>query len=112
MLISELMEQVNNGTLVREARPFADDSVFIERVHELERTYSMRWYEFMENLGHYERIATGVQRMDFAEWKILCDKFSDQLDEGLEGLTIMASPPIQEELFFNEGPRDRAFLFC
>ncbi len=110
MLISELMEQVRTGSLLNDARPFAGDEVFIERIREFERVYQMEWYIFLGKITHQELVAMEPQeRLDYAEWKMLCEKFSDQLEDGL---TIMASPPLCGAAKDGKGPSNRAFSFA
>ena len=114
MLIAELMEQVKGGVCMGEDVPFAEDAVFLARVKEFERKYHMPWFEFLQKLDTHSLRANGEsERLDFAEWRMLCEVYSDKLREGLESLATMASPPVIEfEFEAHEGPRNRAFALC
>ena len=114
MLIHDLMKQVEEGTFQSQCRPFADDSVFVDRIHELESIYQRPWYEFMQLMDEHKiNPVTEQERLDYAEWRMLCQRFSGALEDGLEGLTITATvgPPIYEpESSVKEGPSNRAFF--
>jgi hypothetical protein len=111
MLIEELMMQVKDGSILASARPASADSVFLDRIKQFEQAYKMRWFEFLERYDQHElRDASDEQRIDFAEWYMLCQRFSEQLEEGIN---IFASPPLTDSsVFENEGPSNRAFLLC
>jgi hypothetical protein len=113
MLIEELVMQLESGTIQPYVGPLTDDSEFLERIHNLETMYKMHWFEFVQKFDQHKiEPRSDKERLDFAEWDMLCRRFADQLEDGLEGLTIMASPPTttdQSEQI--EGPSNRAFCF-
>ena len=114
MLIEELIKQLDNGSLEKALDPYTSDSVFLQRISTFETGYDLKWYEFMQAFDEHKlKPQDDCERLDFAEWRILCQKFEDKLEDGLEGLTIMASPPTAEcENEYSQGPSNRAFYFC
>jgi hypothetical protein len=110
MSIEQIMNRVKDGSLLAEARQPCTDSVFLDRIKYFENAYKMRWFEFLEKYDRHEFVPLeGEKRIDFAEWYMLCQRFSEQLEEGI---TILASSPPLECVLQNEGPSNRAFSFC
>ena len=111
MHLDEFVTQLESVQSSTSLLPSAETSVFIERVREFEDLYQMAWYDFaqkydQQKLGPIE----GERRLDFAEWYMLCQRFSDEL---AESITIVANaPPIQTNSCTEKGPSDRAFSLC
>ena len=109
MLISELMKDLESESFQLKARSYVSDDVFITRIHELEGKYEMRWFEFECKFVEQKlKPKSDEERLDYAEWHMLCSEFLEQLDEPLIN-SLARSPGVSECTYSNEGPSDRAF---
>ena len=110
MLISELLDDIRNGSFAIPAKEESDDSIFLARVHELERMYDLRWWEFQKQYAAGSLVGDSPAELrDFAEWDLLCNRFSGLLVRDLfPGL----GPPSEETYSNHESPSNRAFVFC
>lgn len=111
MLIEELLNQVKDGSILSEARPLCADSFFLDRIKEYEDVNRMHSFVFMERYdAHDLDMSDASKQLEFAEWYMLCQRYSEQIEEGI---AIMASPPsIEDSVLSYEARAIGPFVFA
>ena len=112
MLIEELVTQLENGHFDTSPVVYTQDEVFLDKIHSFESKYRRKWFEFVSAYDDQVlETCSDEQRLDFVEWRMLCDKFEQKLEDDIQGLTIMADSPPSGEHVGTKGPSDRVFCF-
>lgn len=103
MEIFDMLRDLQEGAYQPALRPFTEDQVFVDKVYDFERQYGQEWYAFKAQFESGRLVGCSEEeKLDYAEWFMLCVTFEDQLTERL---TNMAMPPSHTfEFSFIERP--------
>jgi hypothetical protein len=84
---------------------FVQSEFFVNRIHELEAKYDMKWQVFVAEYST-GNLPGACKNTDFVEWDFLCTNFASELLKPLE-----AGPPAEEQFLESQKPEANSGFF-